>query len=330
MSYIAVIGAGSWGTAMAAHLARKDYDVTIWAREPEVVEEINREGTNRQFLPDVILPESLRATNSLEEALWRARYVLCVVPSQFVRTVFSEVARYIDKEAVVVSLSKGIEKGTLMTVSQVLKELIDNPVGVLSGPSFAKEVAKGLPTAVTLAVEDPSLGLLLQEVFNTASFRVYTHDDIIGVELGGALKNVIAIAAGIADGLGLGYNARAGLITRGLAEIVRLGVAMGADPRTFSGLSGIGDLVLTCTGPLSRNYTVGYKLGQGKKLREILSEMKEVAEGVETTQSARDLAARYSVEMPIVEEVYRVLYEERSPQEALQSLMSRALKEEFS
>ncbi|RME63149.1 MAG: NAD(P)-dependent glycerol-3-phosphate dehydrogenase, partial [Nitrospirae bacterium] len=311
MSYIAVIGAGSWGTAMALHLARKDYDVTIWAREPEVAEEINREGTNSQFLPEVQLPENLRATSSLEEALHRARYVLCAVPSQFVRQVFTEVARYIDPNSTVISLSKGIEKGTLLTVSQVLRQIIENPVAVLSGPSFAKEVAKGLPTAVTLAVEDPAVGLLLQEVFNTSTFRVYTHTDIIGVELGGALKNVIAIAAGIADGLGLGYNARAGLITRGLAEIVRLGVAMGAEPVTFSGLSGIGDLVLTCTGALSRNYTVGYKLGQGRKLREILSEMKEVAEGVETTASAKALAEKHGVEMPIVQEVYRVLYEER-------------------
>ncbi len=329
MSYIAVIGAGSWGTAMALHLARKDYDVTLWAREPEVAEEINTHGTNGKFLPGVLLPDNLRATNSLQEALWRARYVLCAVPSQFVRAVFSEVAGEIEPEAVVVSLSKGIERGTLLTVSQVLGQVLDNPVAVLSGPSFAKEVAGGLPTAVTLAVKDTSLGLLLQEVFNTNTFRVYTHDDVVGVELGGALKNVIAIAAGIADGLGLGYNARAALITRGLAEMVRLGVAMGADQRTFSGLSGIGDLVLTCTGPLSRNYTVGYKLGQGMKLRDILSEMTQVAEGVETTLSAKALAERYSVEMPIVQEVYQVLYEDKTPEEALQSLMGRALKEEF-
>lgn len=330
MSYIAVIGAGSWGTAMAAHLASKDYDVTIWAREPEVAREINEKGTNQQFLPDVQLPESLQATTSLKEALHRARHVLCAVPSQFVRGVFQEVARYIEPEAVVVSLSKGIEKTTLLTPSQVLKQLLNNPIAVLSGPSFAKEVVRRLPTAVTLAVESASLGLLLQEVFNTTEFRVYTHDDVLGVELGGALKNVIAIAAGVADGLRLGYNARAALITRGLAEIVRLGVAMGASAKTFSGLSGIGDLVLTCTGPLSRNYTVGYKLGQGKKLKEILSEMKEVAEGVETAQSAKALAEKYSVEMPIVQEVYSVLYEDKPPQEALQTLMTRALKEEFS
>ncbi len=330
MSYIAVIGAGSWGTAMAAHLARKGYDVTVWAREPEVVDEINTHGTNTRFVPGAELPETLRATGSLPEALHRARHVLCAVPSQFVRDVFKEAAKHIEPEAVVVSLSKGIEKGSLLTVSQVLSELLENPIGVLSGPSFAKEVLQGLPTAVTLAVENPSLGLLLQEVFNTTEFRVYYHHDVLGVELGGALKNVIAIASGIADGLGLGYNARAALITRGLAEIVRLGVAMGADARTFSGLSGIGDLVLTCTGPLSRNYTVGYKLGQGMKLRQILSEMSQVAEGVETTLSAKALAEKHSVEMPIVQEVYRILYEDRPPREALQSLMSRALKEEFS
>ncbi len=329
MSYIAVIGAGSWGTAMAALLANKGYDVTLWAREPEVAKEINEQGTNGQFLPGVTLPDTLKATDSIAEALYRARHVLCAVPSQFVRSVFTEVSESIEPEAIVVSLSKGIEKGSLLTVSQVIKQLVKNPVAVLSGPSFAKEVARGLPTAMTLAVEEPSLGLLLQEVFNTSQLRVYTHDDVLGVELGGALKNVIAIASGVADGLGLGYNARAALITRGLAEMVRLGVAMGASEKTFSGLSGMGDLVLTCTGPLSRNYTVGYKLGQGMKLREILGEMREVAEGVETAVSARALAEKYSVEMPIVQEVYSVLYEDKPPEEALQSLMSRTLKEEF-
>jgi glycerol-3-phosphate dehydrogenase (NAD(P)+) len=268
-------------------------------------------------------------TSNLAESLNKARYIVNAVPAQFTRSIFREALPQISHEATIVSVAKGIERGTLLTVSSVLKELSARKVAVLSGPSFAKEVIKKMPTAVTLATKDVHMGVLLQEVFNVNHFRVYTHDDILGVELGGALKNVMAIASGIADSLGLGNNARASLITRGLAEMTRLGVAMGAKERTFSGLSGIGDLVLTCSSPLSRNYTVGIKLGQGMKLKDILNQMRSVAEGVPTAESAYALSLKYTIEMPIVEQVYRVLNEDKDPALAVKDLMERSLKSEF-
>jgi len=329
MGSIAVIGAGSWGTALACLLREKEYDVTLWALENEVADEINNAKTNSLYFPGVTLPPDLRATSSLERAVREARYILNVVPTQFTRLVFIEAARYISDDAVIVSASKGIEQGTLLTVSGVLREVTGQRVAALSGPSFAKEVIRRFPTAVTLATEDMDTGVLLQEIFNTNYFRVYTHRDIIGVELGGALKNVIAIASGISDGLGLGHSARAALITRGLVEITRLGKAMGADPMTFSGLSGLGDLVLTCTGPLSRNYTVGINLGRGMKLAEILASTRSVAEGVATSLSAYELARKQGVEMPIVEQVHEVIYHGKDPEAAVRNLMNRALRSEF-
>jgi len=329
MSYIAVIGAGSWGTTLASLLVEKGYDVTLWAREAEIADEITAKGTNSLYLPEVILPSGLKATSSIEEAVRNSRYILNVVPTQFARSVFQEAVNYLSNDAVVVSASKGIEQGTLLTVSDILHEVTGKEVAALSGPSFAKEVIRKLPTAVTLAAADVDTGILLQEIFNSAYFRVYTHHDVIGVELGGALKNVVAIASGICDGLGLGHSARAALITRGLVEITRLGRAMGADPMTFSGLSGLGDLVLTCTGPLSRNYSVGVNLGKGMKLREILSSTRSVAEGVATSLSAFELAREKGVEMPIIEQVYEVLYQGNDPETAVLSLMNRALKSEF-
>lgn len=329
MSYIAVIGAGSWGTTLASLLAEGNYDVTLWAFEREIVEDISGKGINSIYLPGVMLPAGLKATGDLEKAIEKARYILNVVPTQFTRSVFSRAANFIRNDAVLISASKGIEQGSLMTVSAILKELTNRQVAVLSGPSFAKEVVKKLPTAVTLATEDPAKGLMLQEIFNTNYFRVYTHNDVLGVELGGALKNVIAIASGISDGLGLGQSARAALITRGLAEIMRLGEAMGTDPRTFSGLSGLGDLVLTCTGPLSRNYSLGVNLGKKRKLDELISSTKSIAEGVATAQSAFELSLKHSIEMPIVERVYNVLYKDEDPAVAVQVLMNRALKSEF-
>lgn len=329
MSYLAVMGAGSWGTTLACLLAEKGYDVSLWAYEKDVVEEIQAKRTNSLYLPGVNLPAGLKVTNDYESAIKRCRYVINVAPTQFTRQVFSECVKYIHEDAVILSASKGIEQGTLMTVSAILRDLTGRRCAVLSGPSFAKEVIKKFPTAVTLATEDSDTGLLLQEILNTNYFRVYTHTDVLGVEIGGALKNVIAIASGISDGLGLGFNARAALITRGIAEITRLGVSMGADKRTFSGLSGLGDLVLTCTGPLSRNYSVGMKLGQGMKLQDILSSTKSVAEGVATSLSAFQLSNKHSVEMPIIEQVYKVLYEHKNPAEAVHELMNRALKSEF-
>ncbi len=329
MSYISVIGAGAWGTTLACLLSNKGYDVTLWVREKDVAEEINNTRTNSAYLPDITLPDDLRITHSIDDAVKRARYVLNAVPAQYTRAVFKEAFPYMPEQAIIISVSKGIEKGTLLTVSSVLKELSDHPVTVLSGPSFAKEVIKKLPAAVTIATEDKNIGFILQEMFNINNFRVYTHDDILGVEIGGALKNVMAIASGISDSLGLGNNARASLITRGLVEMTRLGVAMGAKEKTFSGLSGIGDLVLTCTSPLSRNYTVGIKLGQGMKLKEILDQTRSVAEGVATAESAFELSKKHNIEMPIVEQVYRVLYEDKDPVLAVKDLLERSLKTEF-
>lgn len=328
-SYISVIGAGSWGTTLASLLAEKGYDVTLWAHEKELAENINEKNVNNIYLPDVVLPGALKATSSLVEAVAKARYVLSVVPTQFIRSVFNQVKHHIGDETVIISASKGIEIDTLLTPSQILKEVLKRPVSALSGPSFAEEVLKKLPTAVTLATEDKKTALLLQEIFNTDYFRVYTHDDIIGVEIGGALKNIIAIASGICDGLGLGYNARASLITRGLSEITRFGVSMNAREITFSGLSGIGDLVLTCTGPLSRNFTVGQKLGRGQKLSDIIGQTKTVAEGVTTTLSAYLLAQKLEMEMPITEQVYLALYKDKAPADAVRALMNRSLKPEF-
>ncbi|MBI5097705.1 MAG: NAD(P)-dependent glycerol-3-phosphate dehydrogenase [Nitrospirae bacterium] len=329
MSYISVIGAGNWGTTLANLLAEKEYDVTLWSFEENVVQEINLSHINSTYLPGISLSQKMKVTNNLKDAIKKARYILNVVPTQFTRSVFKGVVNIISEDTVIISASKGIEQGTLFTVSSILKEITKRQVAVLSGPSFAKEVVKKYPTAVTLATENPDLGIQLQEIFNTSYFRVYTHSDVLGVELGGALKNVIAIASGISDGLGLGHNARAALITRGLAEIVRLGEAMGADPRTFRGLSGLGDLVLTCTGSLSRNYTVGINLGKGMTLRDILSSTKSVAEGVATSLSAFELSRKYNVEMPIVDQVYQVIYKDKSPAEAVRLLMNRALKSEF-
>lgn len=329
MSYIAVIGAGSWGTTLAHLLSSKGFEIALWVYEKDLAEEIRQTRINSVYLPDIELPENIHVTGSSEEALKKARYIVNAVPAQYTRSIFKELLTHIIDEAIIISVAKGIERGTLLTVSSILKELSAHPVAVLSGPSFAKEVIKKLPTAVTLATENIHTGVLLQEIFNVNHFRVYTHDDLLGVELGGSLKNVMAIASGIADSLGLGNNARASLITRGLVEMTRLGIAMGAKERTFSGLSGIGDLVLTCSSPLSRNYTVGVKLGQGMKLKDILTQMRSVAEGVPTSESAYELSKKYHIEMPIIEQVYKVLYEDKDAVLAVRDLMERSLKSEF-
>ncbi len=329
MSYITVVGAGSWGTTLAHLLSCKGFDITLWVYEQDLADEMRETRINGVYLPGVELPENIRVTGSLEDALRKARYIVNAVPAQYTRAVFDGTIPHVPDEAIIISVAKGIERGTLLTVSSILKELSARQVVVLSGPSFAKEVIQKLPTAVTLATHDIHAGFLLQEIFNANHFRVYTHDDILGVELGGALKNVMAIASGIADSLGLGNNARASLITRGLTEMTRLGVAMGAKERTFSGLSGIGDLVLTCSTPLSRNFTVGAKLGQGMKLKDILNQMKSVAEGVATAESAYALSQKYGIEMPIVEQVYKVIYRDKDPALAVRDLMERTLKSEF-
>ena len=329
---ICVLGAGSWGTTLANILAEKGYDINLWIREEEVYQTIQKTRENTVFLPGVKLAQNITPTNSIKEAVKDRVVVVCVVPSHGVRDIFQKAAPFLPKDALVVSASKGLELETLLTVSQVLKQTLPKTfhknLSVLSGPTFAKEVSQKLPTAICVASGKKTVAEKVQQIFNTNYFRVYTNDDMIGVEIGGALKNVIAIAAGISDGLALGMNARAALITRGLAEISKLGVSMGADSATFAGLSGLGDLVLTCTGELSRNRSVGMMIGKGRKLPDILSEMKMVAEGVKTAQAAYELAKKHTIQMPIAEEIYRVLYEDKSPKDAVMDLMTRRVKEE--
>lgn len=329
MSYIAVIGAGSWGTTLASLLSKKGFDVIIWARRKEVAESITYAKQNPDYLPDIKLSNSLIATTDIFEAVKKARYIVSAVPTQYIRAVFSPLVNQIETEVVIISVSKGIEKDSLKTPSMILKELFQRDIYVLSGPSFAVEVAKEKPTAVTVSGMDRTRRLILQEIFSTNYFRVYEHDDLIGAEVGGAVKNVIAIAAGVCDALQLGANAKAALITRGLHEIMRLGRKMGAKEITFSGLSGIGDLFLTCTSKLSRNYMVGYRIGCGESIEEISKSMKSVAEGVETSFSLMKLSETLQIEMPITTEVYRVLYKGKNPKEAVESLMNRTLKPEF-
>jgi glycerol-3-phosphate dehydrogenase (NAD(P)+) len=329
---IGVIGAGSWGTTLADLLAKNGHDVTLWAYEPELVREMAESGINSLFLPAVRLSSRLRFTNSLREAVADKELLLFVVPSQVLRGVINSVLPFLAPETVIVSATKGIELESLMLVSQIYAELLPPELyrnfAVLSGPSFAREVAQEMPTAVVAAAETTAVARRVQNSFATGYFRVYTNTDVTGVELGGAIKNVIAIAAGISDGLGFGHNTRAALITRGLAEMTRLGLAMGAQTATFAGLAGMGDLVLTCTGDLSRNRSVGMKLGQGMGLTEILAEMRMVAEGVKTTESARDLARRLGVDMPITEKVFQILYHDKPAREAVIELMTRDPKAE--
>ncbi len=324
---IAVIGAGSWGTALAKTLADHGHAVSLWGRRPEQVASINLAHENATYLSGAKLSPSLVATADLGEAVWGKLLVLSVVPSHTVRTVIAQAAPSMHPDAVIVSASKGIENGTLQTMDEVLKEVLPGRLGTrlvfLSGPSFAREVGAGLPTAVVVASRSRESAELVRNAFHSDLFRVYTSDDVPGVEVGGALKNVMAIAAGIGDGLGFGHNARAALITRGLAEIARLAVRKGANPLTLAGLAGMGDLVLTCTGDLSRNRTVGIELGRGRSLPEILAGMKQVAEGVKTTQSARDLGQRLGVEMPITDMVWSILYQGTSAAEAVVQLIQR-------
>lgn len=332
MKKIGVIGAGSWGTTLANLLAKKGLEVTLWAHESDGVEEMKRTRVNSLYLPGIKLSHDLGLTGDLEEAVSGKELVLSVTPSQVTRTVLGKCLPYISKSAAIVNASKGIELDTLLTMSQVCAEILPPALlknyCVLSGPTFAREVAQEMPTAIVAAALDNAISQRVQEAFSTHYFRVYTNTDVIGVELGGSIKNVISIAAGISDGLGLGHNTRAALITRGLAEMARLGAALGAQPSTFAGLAGMGDLVLTCTGDLSRNRTVGMKLGQGMRLDEILGEMRMVAEGVKTTQSAYNLARRLKVDMPITEKVYQILYEDKAARHAVMELMNRDLKSE--
>ena len=335
MSRLVVIGAGAWGTALAISLARKDeHTVCLWAHEADVAQKIGEGRVNERFLPSVKLPGSIRVTSDLEAALHGAEIIVSVMPSQHCRPLFERIAPLLQSEALVVSCTKGLENGTLLRMSEVIADVLQArgvtpKVGALSGPSFAKEVARGDPTAVTIASASSEVAREVQQAFNSSRFRVYTNDDVIGVELGGALKNIIAIAAGVCDGLDLGHNSVAALITRGLAEIARLVVACGGRLDTMAGLAGLGDLVLTCTGDLSRNRSVGVELGKGRKLPEIIAGMHgAVAEGVFTTKAAVALARKKNVEMPITEQIFAILEQGKAPQRAIEDLMARAARSE--
>jgi glycerol-3-phosphate dehydrogenase (NAD(P)+) len=329
---IGVIGGGAWGTALAMLLSDKGHEVTLWMYEKDLAEETARTRENRVYLPGFTLSPSISITPSLETAVRGKLYILSVVPSHTVRAVTGQYASFLGKDAIIISASKGIEIDTLMPLSEIFKDVLPkafhNRLCFLSGPSFAKEVARRMPTAISLASSRPLLAKKAQEVLSNDYFRVYTNDDIIGVELAGALKNVVAIAAGVLEGMGFGYNTTAALLTRGLAEMTRLGVAMGGKPATFAGLAGMGDLVLTCTGGLSRNRTLGIRLGKGEKLEAIMKDAKTVAEGVKTAKAARELSRKYKINMPIVDEIYQLLYEGKDPKLALKDLMARELKGE--
>lgn len=330
---IGVVGAGSWGTALANLLAAKGFAVDHWVYESDVRTQMMAEKENRRFLPGVILSDNLNPSGDLESVVAGKDLVLVVTPSHVTRQTIERCGLAIRPKTIVVSASKGIENRTHLTMTGVLAQVIPglqaDQLAVLTGPSFAKEVARKMATVVTVASSDANTASMVQQVFATPYFRVYTIEDVIGAELGAAVKNVIAIAAGVIDGLGLGLNTRAALITRGLVEIRRLGLAMGAQPRTFTGLAGAGDLILTCTGDLSRNHTIGKQIGQGKKLQDLLAEMHMVAEGVKTARSVFNLSRKMGVEMPISHAVYHVLYDDLDPKTALFALMTRDLKQEL-
>jgi glycerol-3-phosphate dehydrogenase (NAD(P)+) len=329
---VAVIGSGSWGTALAKVLADKGNPTVMWAHRPELADQINTTHINAKYLAGFELPATLSATSDIEKALHGAELVVVVVPSHALRGVVADAKRFVPRDALICSATKGIENESLQLMSEVLLEELGDEVEsrltYLSGPSFAKEVALQHPTAVTIAGTNEKTTHKVQHIWATDRFRTYSSNDVVGVEVGGALKNVIAIAAGAIDGLGFGHNSRAAVITRGLSEIGRLAATKGANPLTLAGLSGMGDLVLTCTGELSRNRTVGYEMGKGRTLEDVLAGLGHVAEGVKTSKSAYDLSVRLDVDMPITGEVYRVLYEKKHPRQAVVDLMTRALTKE--
>lgn len=330
---IGILGAGSWGTALSLLLLRNGHDVSLWSYEEKVVRGIRETRRNPLYLPEVDLPGELVASTSIEDVVEGAEVVISVTPAQFVRKVMRDASTFIDRSALVVSASKGIEVRSLARMDEVISDSLPGVGGerivVISGPSFAREVADGKPTAIVAAGVDETACIEVQRILSGPTFRVYTSSDAVGLEIGGAVKNVIALAAGISDGLGLGHNAKAALITRGVAEMARLGVAMGADAETFYGLAGVGDLVLTCTGELSRNRAVGERLGRGESLAEILEQMSSVAEGVATAPAILELAVRHGVETPIVEQVCAILEGGTDPDEAVRELLLRRATTEF-
>jgi glycerol-3-phosphate dehydrogenase (NAD(P)+) len=331
MSRIAMVGSGSWGTALALSLARRgDHSIALWSHSAAVAESIRTQGENSAYLPGFSIPPQVIPVTELGSAVEGAEIVISAVPSQHVRAVYRQMESFLQPDQLIVSATKGIEDGSFLRMTQVIQQVLgERYCSALSGPSFAQEVAAGAPTAITVAFADSRLANRLQEELTAPGLRIYTNDDVIGVELGGALKNVIAIAAGIAAGLGLGHNSAAAIITRGVAEITRLAVACGGRRETLAGLSGLGDLVLTCTGPLSRNRSVGVELGRGRLLPEILAQLQgKVAEGVRTTSAALGLAQAHGVEMPITEQMAAILEHGKSPQDAIRELMARPGRDE--
>ncbi len=330
MSRIAILGAGAWGTALALSLARRGgHEIVLWAHSAPLAEQLNDVGENLPYLPGFTLPADIQITSDLPGAIFEADILLCVTPSQHLRGVISHIAPLLTRGQIIISATKGLEETTFLRMSQVIASVTSNPCAVLSGPSFAQEVALGYPTAIVAAATIPNLAQTIQRDFSSPTLRIYTNDDVAGVELGGALKNVIALASGIVHGLNLGHNSAAALITRGIAEITRLAVACGGRRQTLAGLSGVGDLVLTCTGTLSRNRSVGTELGRGRQLADVLEGLHgKVAEGVNSTTAALGLAARYGVEMPITEQMNAILHHNKSSKEAIRDLMSRPGRDE--
>lgn len=327
---IGVIGAGSWGTAVGILLSKKGYDVHIWDRNKKLLDEINISKENIKYLPGVLIPSGLAAVDELDKCVFDAEIVVVAVPSHAVREVCDNLRSIIRDSQVFVSLAKGIENGSLKRMSEIITEKFpNNKVAVLSGPSHAEEVSRDIPTTVVASSKDKQTAEYVQDVFITPKFRVYTNPDIIGVEIGGAVKNIIALAAGISDGLGYGDNTKAALMTRGIAEIARLGVALGAQPLTFAGLSGIGDLIVTCTSMHSRNRRAGILIGQGKSVEEAIQEVKMVVEGINTTRSTYELSQKMGIEMPITNELYKVLFQNKSAKYAVSELMLRDKKHEI-
>ncbi len=329
---IAILGAGGWGTTLAILLSDNKHKVSLWTYSEDQARAIRETRTNAQFLPGIVVPSQIEILTDIEQAVAQEDLVVAAVPSQFLRSVAKQVAQCDFRTKIVVNVAKGIENDTLMTMSEVLGDVLTRlrkeNICTLSGPSFAEEVSRKIPTAVVAASASIPTAKIVQGVFTTPYFRVYVNEDTRGVELGGSLKNVIAIGAGISDGAGFGDNTKAAIMTRGIAEITRLGVAMGADPRTFAGLSGVGDLIVTCMSRHSRNRHVGEQVGKGRKLSDVLKDMVMVAEGVQTTESTRDLARKYSIEMPITNEVHNALFEGKDPHKATQDLMTRDVKGE--
>ncbi|MDD4909049.1 MAG: NAD(P)-dependent glycerol-3-phosphate dehydrogenase [Candidatus Omnitrophica bacterium] len=327
---ISVLGDGGWGTTLAIHLHNKGYDVTLWGVFDDYVASLKKKRVNTRFLPGITIPRGLNITSDLREAGEGKDLIVLAIPSQYMRGVLQKAKPHIDRRnSVLVSVTKGIENKTLMRMSQVISdELGTVKLGVLSGPTIAHELAKGMPTTAVVACGNPGICRYLQRIFISDRFRIYANDDVVGVELGGSLKNVIAIGCGISDGLGFGSNAKAALLSRGLVEISRLGVALGAKTRTFSGISGLGDLVTTCISAYSRNRYIGEQIGRGKKLKQVVKHMQMIAEGVPTARSAYELGKRHKVEMPIVREVYSVLYKNKNALKAVKDLMTRKMKVE--